>query len=66
MGEGREARGTGSNLGQASQGVDLTGPSILVFSAVDGLRELSGVPLRSQGYCGVERGFSGHHRDWCN
>ena len=30
------------------------------------LRELSGVPLRSQGYCGVERGFSGYHRDWCN
>ena len=30
------------------------------------VRELSGVPLRSQGYCGVERGFSGHHRDWCN
>ena len=41
-GEGMEARGTGSNLGQASQGVDLTGPSILVFSAVDGVSRIDG------------------------
>ena len=42
MGEGREVRGTGSNLGQASQGVDLTGPSILVFSEVDGVSRIDG------------------------
>ena len=30
MGEGREVRDTGSSLGQASHGVHLTGPSILV------------------------------------
>ena len=42
VGEGREVRGTGSNLGQASQGVDLTGPSILVFSEVDGVSRIDG------------------------
>ena len=42
MGEGREVRGTSSNLGQASQGVDLTGPSILVFSEVDGVSRIDG------------------------
>ena len=42
MGEGREVRGTGSNLGQASQGVDLTGPSILVFVEVDGVSRSDG------------------------
>ena len=30
------------------------------------LRELLRVPLRSQGYCRVGRGFSGLHWVWCN
>ena len=30
------------------------------------LRELLRVPLRGQGYCGVGRGLSGLHWDWCN
>ena len=42
VGEGREVRDTGSNLGQASQGADLTGPSILVFSEADGVRRIDG------------------------
>ena len=42
VGEGREVRGTGSNLGQASQGVDLTRPSILVFPEVDGVSRIDG------------------------
>ena len=42
MGEGREIRGTGRSLGQTSQGIDLTGPSILVFVAVDGVSRSDG------------------------
>ena len=42
VGEDREVRGTGSSLGQASQGVDLTGPSILAFPEVDGVSRIHG------------------------
>ena len=42
MGEGREIRGTGRSLGQTSQGVDLTGPSILVFLEVDRVSRIDG------------------------
>lgn len=42
VGEGREVGGTGSSLGQASQGVDLTGLSILVPSEVDGVGRVEG------------------------
>ena len=42
VGEGREVRDTGRSLGQASQGVDLTGPSILVFPEVDGVSRIDG------------------------
>ena len=42
MGEGREVRDTGRSLGQASQGVDLTGPSILAFPEVDGVSRIHG------------------------
>lgn len=40
MREGREVRGTVSSLGEASQGVDLTGPSILVLLEIDGVRRI--------------------------
>ena len=42
VGEGREVRDTGRSLGQASHGVDLTGPSILVFPEVDGVSRIDG------------------------
>jgi hypothetical protein len=42
MGEGRDVGGTGSSLGQASQGVDLTGPSILVLPEVDRISRIEG------------------------
>lgn len=40
--EGREVRGTVSSLGEASQGVDLTGPSILVPPEIDGISRIGG------------------------
>lgn len=42
MREGREVRDTGSSLGEASQGVDLTGRSILVPPEVDGVSRIGG------------------------
>lgn len=42
VGEGGEVWGTGSSLGKASQGVDLTGPGILVLLEIDRLRRLEG------------------------
>ena len=45
MGEGREIRGTGRSLGQTSQGIDLTGPSILVKRfKIRKLFRMQGVP----------------------
>lgn len=47
MREGREVGGTVSSLGEASQGVDLTGPSILVLPEIDGVRRIKGrVPIK--------------------
>ena len=42
VGEGRDVRGTGSSLGEASQGGDLTVPSILVPLEVDGVSRIEG------------------------
>lgn len=42
MGEGREVGGTGGTLGQASQGVDLTVPGILILLEIDGVRRVEG------------------------
>ena len=35
-------------------------------TCVGDLKELLRVPMRRQGYCGVERGLSGLHWVWCN
>lgn len=42
MGEGRDFGGTGGSLGQASQGVDLTGTGILVLPEIDGVSRVEG------------------------
>lgn len=42
MGEGREVGGTGGSLGQASQGVDLTGPGVLVLPEIDRVSRVEG------------------------
>lgn len=42
MGKGREVWRTGGSLGQASQGVDLTGTGILVSSEIDGVGRVDG------------------------
>lgn len=47
MREGRKVGGTVSSFGEASQGVDLTGPSILVLPEIDGVRRIKGrVPVK--------------------
>lgn len=46
MGEVREIRGTGRSLGQASQGFDLVGPSIVDFLGVDGVRTDGGLMVK--------------------
>ena len=42
VGEGREVGGTGRSLGEASQAVDLTAPSILVLPEVDRVSRIDG------------------------
>lgn len=42
MREAREVRGTGGSLGQASQGVDLTGTGILALLEIDGISRVEG------------------------
>lgn len=66
MGEVREIRGTGRSLGQASQGVDLVGPSILVFLEVDGVIRIGwrGPDQRSCRVAGRSPHPSHCHRVW--
>ena len=42
MGEGRNFGGTGGSLGQASQGVNLTGRGILALPEIDGVSRMKG------------------------
>ena len=62
VGEGRETGGTGSSLGEASQGVDITGPRILVLPEVDGVSRIDGGVLVKEVVGSEEEAHTVRHR----